>query len=508
MTESLATAAVFSDNMVLQRRKDIAVFGIGQPGLSVTVSLGKSIAQGIVDKEGLWCVSLPPMEAGGPFDMTVSDGTKSVSYRNILIGDVWFAGGQSNMELELQNCRDGKREVSNCLNEKIRFYNVSKIAFEGDELTEAELSSSWQVCGPDTAATMSAVAYFYARRLESELSVPIGIIDCYWGGTSVSCWMSENQLARSKAGQQYLDDYRALIGDKTDRQYEQEMEAYQAEYNAWNQRVEAMRKANPAVTWDVLNEKCGICPWPQPAGRKSPFRPSGIYHSMLRRIAPYTIKGFLYYQGEEDVRRCEDYGEMMYYLIDQWHTDWCDDDLPFIFVQLPMYTSKVDYDNGVDGKEWSILREQQWKVARTVRNTGLAVIIDCGEFDNIHPLDKQTVGERLALQAFKSVYGKDVAAFGPIFVTARNEGNKIRVFFDHAEGLFLKDSDLSGFEIAGPDGFYDAAAASIDYQTVVLTSPKVGYPLHVRYAWTNWGATPLYNAVGLPAMPFRSSREF
>lgn len=503
--ESFCAAPVFSSNMVLQRDREIAVFGTGTDGTVLTVTLGSGSGSCAVNR-GRWRVNLPPMPAGGPFTMTISDGSECKVFENILIGEVWLAGGQSNMELELQNCKNGKRELAGSFNSQIRFYSVPKCGWDDETLRQAEAESSWKVCGPDTAAALSAVAYFCARKLREELKIPVGIIVCCWGGTSISCWMSREQLARSKAGQRYLDDYAALAGDKTDAQYDAEMESYFQEYNDWNARVEAMRAQDPSVTWEVLNVACGVCPWPQPAGRKSPYRPGGLYETMVRRVVPYTIRGFLYYQGEEDEARCVDYGEMMVYLIDQWRGDWGDDELPFLFVQLPMFIAKSEYDSGRDSRHWCVLREHQWRVSRMIRNTALAVVLDCGEFDNIHPLDKQTVGLRLALQALKTVYGRPVSADGPAFRTARPERGGLRVFFEHGQGLRFRTSPEGSFELAGADGVYYPAKASIENDTVFLTSGDVPEPLFARYAWASWGPVPLYNAAGIPAAPFRSSR--
>jgi sialate O-acetylesterase len=242
---------------------------------------------------------------------------------------------------------------------------------------------------------------------------------------------------------------------------------------------------------------------------------------MIRRVAPFALKGFLYYQGEEDDLRAADYGEMMCYLIDQWHTDWRDDGLFFLFVQLPMWASRSEFDEGLVSKNWPVIRENQYKVSKIIANTGMVVSIDRGEFDNIHPLDKQTIGFRLALQALRKVYGKDVEADGPVFRKAKNEGAGIRVYFDNAaSGLVAREvpdgshpltdgketADIAGFEVAGADGVYHTARVVIDGETVLVASPDVPRPERVRYAWIKWGPTPLYAKNGLPVMPFRSDK--
>lgn len=500
-------AAVFSDHMVLQREKPFCVFGFGRTDSRVNVEIDGCTAQASV-KNGRWSVTLPAHKAGGPFAMRISCGEMVLQFADVLFGEVWFAGGQSNMELELQNCKNGKAELASCANENLRFYNVGKHAYIDEAFLQAERENSWRVCSPDTCADISAVAYFCARDLQQELQVPVGVIDCYWGGTSISCWMPEETLKRSAAGQKYLDDYAAMVGSKTDADYDREMQAYNAEYTRWDEKVRAMRAENPAVTWEALNEKCGVCPWPQPAGRKSPFRPAGLYKTMVQRVVPYTLRGFLYYQGEEDWARCHDYGEMMLYLIRQWRSDWQDGELPFLFVQLPMFISKADWSKGEDNRTFCFLREQQEQVYRFARNTGLAAALDCGEFDNIHPLDKQTVGSRLALQALQKVYGMPQEADSPSFAGFSTEGGSLRVFLTHTAGDLQLRSECtspfgSAFEAAGEDMRFYPAKVLLEHGSVLLSAEQVPYPVHARYAWYSYGPTPLYGGSGLPALPFR-----
>ncbi|MCD8354017.1 MAG: sialate O-acetylesterase [Clostridiales bacterium] len=497
----LTASAVFSNHMVLQRQKPIPVWGQGTPGAQVTVTLADERKTTVVGPDGCWYLTLAPREAGTGLTLTVESKGQQLTCTDVAVGEVWFAGGQSNMELPLRDCKNGRREVADSDYPSIRFYNVPQRA-----VLDEEAESTWKVCAPSTSGDMSAVAYFFARQLSQTQGVPVGIIGCYWGGTSISCWMSRQQLEKTAAGQKYLNDYAALVGDKTDEQYAAEMERYNAEYQAWQARIDQRRAAEPTVTWPVLNEECGLCPWPQPAGNQSPFRPAGLYETMVQRVTPYAIRGFLYYQGEEDEARHATYDVMMASLIDQWRTDWRDDELPFLFVQLPMYCSREEYQNHQDSKHWAMMRDQQMKVSRTVANTGLAVLTDCGEFDNIHPLDKQTVGHRLALQARKKVYGEDVVADAPVMAQTRpTEDGGMEVRFRHTGGgLSVRGDCLEGFQLAGADGFFYPARGSVQADRVLLHSAQVSAPVYVRYAWTNFGPATLYGASGLPAAPFRT----
>lgn len=493
---------IFSDNMVLQRRKNVVLWGEGADDRTITVAFGGEAYWGKVVGEK-WQVMLPPHEYGGDFRLSVDDGYETIAFENVVFGEVWLAGGQSNMELSLLDSADGEKAVEEADDRWLRLYATPKHAVIGEELLREERENTWKVCSPKTAGAFSAVAYYCAKRFRDALDVPVGLIGCYWGGTSISCWMDEAVLTKSKAGQQYIDDYATLVGEKTDAQYSEEMDAYFAEWHAWNERVERRRAMEPDVGWEVLNRECGLCPWPQPAGRTSPFRPAGLFGSMIQRIAPYTLRGFLYYQGEEDAARCRSYGEMLCSLVRNWRSEWRDYTLPFLFVQLPMYISKEDFDKGEDNANWPLLREQQWLASQMIRNCGMAVTLDCGEFDNIHPANKQPVGERLALQALAKVYGAHVNAEGPYPVSLERQKDRLLIRF-HKSGSGLMLTGEQAFELAGHDGQYHPATAQLlpDYM-LSLQAEGIEWPQSARYAWAAYGLTPLYDGAGLPAAPFR-----
>ena len=506
----LQAAPVFSDNMVLQYGKPVPVWGCGEEGSVVRViweSGRDNVTAETRVRGGRWSLTLAPLAACRHGELVISDGKEKIRFQNVVTGDVWFAGGQSNMEMELANCKNGASELAACANPDIRFYHVVKRAVVDEDYLREERQSSWQVCAPETAAVLSAVAFFFARKINFDLGIPIGIINCSWGGTSISAWMSREQLLRTRAGQRFIDDYAAKVGGKTDDQYNAEMEDYFAQWRAWDERVRARREKEPDVSWETLNKECGQCPWPQPAGNTSPYCPTNLHTARVRRVAPFAMKGFLYYQGEEDDLRADDYREMMYYLVEQWRGDWRDERLPFLFVQLPMYASREEIDSGNPPRHWCLMRESQYLASLDIANTALAVIIDCGEFDNIHPFDKQTVGFRLALQALKKVYGRDIEADVPLFSRMQAEGGALRLYFDNAQSGLEFHGEAVGFEIAGAQGHYFPAQAEIENDTVVIRSDKVDEPRRVRYAWTKFGLTPLYAKNGLPAMPFRSNRD-
>jgi sialate O-acetylesterase len=512
----LQIAPIFSDNMILQHGKPVPVWGSGEEDSIVCVSWDSSpskeggerkVSVSTRVRRGEWRLELPPLAAGLKGELVISDGRDEIRFHGVVTGDVWFAGGQSNMEMELINCHDGHTELAACANPNIRFYHVVKRAVVDEDYLREEAQAKWQICTPDTAAMLSAAAYFFARKINADLNIPIGIINCSWGGTSISAWMSKEQLLRTRAGQRFIDDYAAQVGGKTNSQYKAEMEGYNAVWREWDACIRARQEQEPGISWEILNEECGPCPWPQPAGNTSPYCPTNLHTARIRRIVPYALRGFLYYQGEEDEGRAADYHEMMYYLVEEWRNDWEDHKLPFLFVQLPGYASREDMEAGLACRNWCALQESQYLASLDIANTGMAVTVDCGEYDNIHPLDKQTVGFRLALQALKKVYGKDIAADGPVFSWAQVEDTRLRLHFDNAEGGLEFHGKPIGFEIAAAKGPYYPAQAEIDGASVIVSSSLVAEPCRIRYAWRKLSPTPLFAKNGLPAMPFRSHRN-
>jgi len=511
MKNDFCAAPLFSDDMVLQRGKPALVWGSGgADGAEVRVSFagvcGSSAVAG-----GAWSVLLPPLEAGLRGVLAISCGGEELRFSNVVTGDVWLAGGQSNMELELQNCKNGAAALAACANPDIRFYQPLKRGFVDEAFLRDEKNCRWQAVSPESAAHLSAVAYFFAHEVNAAASVPVGIINCNWGGTSIACWMSRRTLEKSAAGKKCIADYDAKIGEKTEAEYEAELAEYEVKSPQWEAAAERMKKANPDVTWEeLIRDWGGWLPWPPPAGKRSPYRPGNLYEAMLKRTSPFSLRGFIYYQGEEDAEvYAENYAELMYYLVGQWRRDFSppgftDDSLPFLFAQLPMYTARTGGEAERLSAGWSLLREAQQEAARAIDSAYMAVIIDAGEYDNIHPLDKETVGHRLALLALRNVYGKDIAAEAPEAAYALPQGDTLRIAFRHAEGGLESRGPLAGFEAAGADGAYHEARASIDGETVILSSQAVPRPLRARYAWVKWGPTPLYGRKsGLPASPFR-----
>ena len=504
-------AYIFSSDMVLQRDKNITVWGESDAeGAEVTAHIGENSARTKVT-DGKWRLTLPPMPAGGPYTLELfcklsGNGTVSsdtIRFENVMIGEVWLCGGQSNMELELQNCKGGKDILSSLTPDcNVRFYYTPKKSYIDESHAAAEKASHWSLAGREESAAWSAVGFFFARKLAADLGITVGLIGCNWGGTSASAWVDRDTLADSRMTVPYLEDFAAAVKGKSEAQQIKEYDEWAERHAAWWKRVSDFMEKNPGVSWDVINKTCGEYTVP-PMGIKCETRPCGLYESMLMRVCPYTLRGFLYYQGESDDHRPDSYYKLFTSLISLWRERWGDDTLPFILTQLPMYKSASDPDY----KHWCIIREAQMKAFRTVKNTGIAVTTDCGEFDNIHPVDKLPVGERLCLQAEKLVYGMDVDAFGPLFRDLVYKDGGALLSFDHAEkGFDLHTDTVTGFELAGADKNFVPAEADIRGSEIFISSPDVSDPQYVRYDWSNWIVPSLFGKNGIPLAPFTTER--
>lgn len=499
----LELAPIFSDHMVLQRDREVAVWGVCD-GESVTVVLnGRSVTEQV--SEGTFLAKLPPMPAGGPYRLEVSAGGEMAVCEDVVFGEVWLAGGQSNMELELQNSFEGDRELERIAQENVRYYYVPKRAFFCEEFYQEEKNSTWALPGKESAKVWSAVAYYYAREVSRKLGVTVGIIGCNWGGTSASAWISREKLLESTKTDSYIKEYDEIVENQVFEEYLKEREEYIVYQTEFEKNVGHYYETCENPTWDEALRLFGENKYPGPMGPYSEFRPSGLYETMLSRVCPYTLRGFLYYQGEEDDHKPGTYYELLCALISQWREDWGDDSLPFLLVQLPIFQN----DGEPDYKNWPLIREAQMRVSQTIRNTGLAVILENGEYGNIHPTRKEIVGKRLALQAFCHVYGlcDEREAAGPVYESSWREEDAMVISFACCEDGLEEQGEVTGFELAGADRVYHPAAYTLRGNEVTLRSDKVPVPKYARYCWTNYQEIALFGKNGIPVAPFRTSRH-
>ena len=495
----LRLSPLFGPGAVLCRDQVIRVFGWSdQPEVRVRLldGQGKLLAQDLCPvREGRFLAFLAPQKAALGCLLTAQAGQETVLSENILIGDVYLASGQSNMELEFQNADEGRQLIPIHQNDQVRYFNVPKIAVPGPDNDAALEAIRWTPVAPNHAGDMSAVAYFFAMKMEKKLQVPVGIIDCYWGGTSITCWMKQETLNLSREGQKYLSDYKKLSGGKTMEQYKAEEEIAFAKMRAWDEAAAPHREKNPLITGPELEKIIGPYPWKTPDGPGSPYRPSGLYESMTSHLIPAALTGVLYYQGEEDTWRTDHYDILLTDFVRMLRQDFRNDQLPFLNVQLPMWNE----DGREDSFTWPRLRLAQEKACRLLRNSSLTCLIDQGEYNSIHPTNKRVVGERLADNALSMIYGKE-APLPPQAVEAVPLDGKLVIRL--SAPVCLRDTDNNLLEIAGQDGVFVPADLWEEEDRLILSSPSLPRPISARYAWTDYAQVPLFGENGLPLMPF------
>ena len=502
-------AAIFSDNCVFQREKPVCVFGSGKEGARVRVTicagkdvLGESEAQ---VKDGRWLVRLAPLPSAKGLTLTAFSEQETRTLQNIAVGEVWLCGGQSNMEFELQNCSSGPMHLHNDAPD-VRFYYTQKKLLTDEDFLKSEENTGWAMFSPENARCWSAVGYIFAEKLSRALGVTVGLIGCNWGGTSASCWMDEAALREDKDTNSYIADYEKGIAGKSIEQQTREYREYQAFADEWNRRYGELIAEHPGMDWLEAEKILGHNKWPGPINYLSPFKPCALYHSMLMRVCPYTLRGFLFYQGESDDHKPHIYEKLFSRMIRAWREAW-NDDAPFLYVQLPGHRYMTDPDY----KHWCLIREAQQKVSDSVKDAAMICAIDAGEINEIHPKDKEPIGERLCRLAMEKVYGRlsPAEAESPRMESVRFEGAQAFVSFAAPCGaLCVKGTgDIAGFELAGEEMRFKSAEATLleNGCTVRLCAKDVAHPKYVRYLWTNYPeVVNLYGINGLPVFPFRT----
>ncbi|MGA2619890.1 MAG: sialate O-acetylesterase [Thermoguttaceae bacterium] len=484
-------AGVLGDHMVLQRDVAVPIWGWAEPGESVSVSLGDQTKTATADAGGKWSVRLEALQAGGPYTLKVQGKDKALQCSDVMVGEVWLCSGQSNMEMSVGGVKDRAAEVAAARYPAIRMYFIKHIPAKEPQ---SQRDGQWVVCSPASVSGFSAAGYFFGRELHKQLGVPVGLINSSWGGTPIQTWTSIK-------AHEAVPELRGMAADLERQAASYDPDKAKAEYEKqlarWEKGAAQAKAAGKAY-------RAGR-PQPPQDPRLSPWAPAALYNGMIAPLAPYALRGAIWYQGESNAGQAALYGIQLKTMIANWRADWGQGDFPFLSVQLPNFMAPQSQPSESVGG-WPLVREQFLKTLDTVKNTGMAVTIDVGEERDIHPHDKQAVGKRLAQWALAKTYGKDVLACGPLYKSMHVEGGTIVLEFDYAEGgLAARDGDkLKGFAIAGPDKIFVWADARIVGNTVVVSSPKVSAPAAVRYAWANNPDCNLINKAGLPASPFRT----
>ncbi len=441
----IGLAPPFRDHAILQRDKPVLLWGRAAAGEKVQVSFAGQQKDTTADASGHWTITLDALATNTtPAELKVS-GTNIVVLKDILVGEVWLCSGQSNMNLPVTEVIDAPREIAAANTPLIRELNLrTTITDPPNRMVDSE----WRVCDPDTVRTFSATGYFFARELHRQLGVPIGIIKATLGGSPIEAWISPASLASDPAF--------AIVA----------------------QRWEAMR---PRVTGDSLRNE-----------------PGSLYRRFIEPLLPSAIAGFVWYQGEGNTERADEYSRLLTTMIPQWRTDFRQGDIPFIFAQLPRWDDPRDKG----GDSWPRLREAQASALK-LPHTGMAVLLDIGDSKDLHPRNKQEAGRRLARIALAQAYGKGIPHSGPVPIIFQREGSSIRLKFDHAQGLKIL-GDASGlFELSGTDAKFLPAQVTLEGDTVRVTAPGIEHPTTIRFEWKNDPQSYLVNDDGLIAAPFR-----
>jgi sialate O-acetylesterase len=480
--------------MVLQAQKPILIWGWANPNETVTVQLASETKTVQANAQGEWKAELPQMNYGGPFVLSVK-GSSSLQFDDVMIGEVWLCSGQSNMEMGIQMVRDSTNEIAAANYPGIRLFKIKR---EWSPVPKTNFDGTWKVCSPQTIIEggwngFSAAGYFFGRELHKKLGVTVGLIDATWGGTRIESWTPPEGFAEVPTLAK--DWERVQLGDPHSTLHRERLDKTLEEVRQWlavTEKAEMEQMVAPAMPT-----------FPKELSPPSDLQnPTALYNGMIHPLAPFGLRGAIWYQGEANYGEGKLYTERMKALVGGWRAVWKEGDFPFYFAQI------APFNYGGNPETMGEFWEAQTLAADTITNCGVAVINDIGNLSNIHPTNKQEVGRRLSLLALAKTYGVEKVEFsGPTFKAMSIEGNKLRVSFDHADGQ-LKSGDgkpLDWFELIDADeGGYVKADASIEGSDIVLTSPEVKHPVAMRFAWNMLAEPNLVNAEGLPAGAFRA----
>lgn len=471
--------ALFSDGAVLQCDLPVPVWGTAKADEKVTVIFAGQTVSTTADSKGDWQVKLKPLKANAePQTMTIA-GENTVTISNLLVGEVWVCSGQSNMQWTLSGTANSAEAIAAANDPQIRLFTVQRFGY-GQPLRELK-NASWSECNSKTVPGFSAVAYYFGRDLRKAVKRPVGLISSNVGGTPAESWTSRASFeavpelrSHIAAHAKAIADYPAVLA-----KYQTNEPALLVQYDADVTAAKAAGKPAPRK--------------PTPPGSPANSGPSNLYNAMIAPLQPFAIRGVIWYQGESNAGRAEQYKTLFPALIRGWREAWGQGEFPFLFVQIAPYKQMPPE-----------IREAQLISWQKTPNTAMAVITDCGDAGNIHPTRKEPVGARLALAARALAYGEKLEYSGPVIDKIKLDGDKAILTFTHVGGgLMAKDGELKGFTIFGSDKKFAPAEAKIEGQTVVVTATNISQALAVAYGWANVPDVNLFNKEGLPATPFR-----
>lgn len=468
----LTMSPIYTDSMVLQRDMPLDIHGTADAGETVTVEIGGTRMSAKASNRGRWEVTLPPMKAGGPYVMTVTTPGRTLTFRDVMVGEVWLCSGQSNMEFMLSQCATAPRKGESLDDDRLRLYDMkarwrtNPVKWEPsvlDSLNRLDYfkDAQWTRCTTDAASQFSAVAYYFGKMLRDSLDVPVGLICNAVGGSPAESWIDRRTM-------EY--EFPEILRDWSHNDFIQDWVRGRAELNI------------------ALSDN---------RRQRHPYEPCYLYESGIRPLDRFPVKGVIWYQGESNAHNREAHERLFKMLVESWRENWRNDTMPFYYVQL----------SSMDRPSWPWFRDSQRRLMSEVDHTGMAVSSDRGDSLDVHPADKKPVGERLGRWALHDTYKKGaVVPSGPLFRNAESHGGAVYVTFDYGEGLRSSDGDvLRTFEVAQVEGlYYPARAEVMPDGRIKVQSDSVGSPRYVRYAWQPFTRANLVNAVGLPASTFRA----
>ena len=484
----LKLPAVISDHMVLQRETQWPVWGWAAPNERITVSLAEEQLTTRADAEGRWLVRFTSPQVGGPYRLRVEGEDTALEVNDILVGEVWLCSGQSNMAMTVNRARDYQQEAARADLPKIRMFTTARqAAVEPRD----DCQGRWTVCSPESVGGFSATAFFFGRELHRRLGVPVGLLNSSWGGTAIEAWTSASAQSEIAALAPIHEPWKRSVAEYDPQRAQQ---TYEQRLERWKKQASEARAAG---------RKPPRRPTPPVDPRFNQNRPANLFNGMIHPLIPFAIRGAIWYQGERNSRGAEAalYGLQLETLIRDWRSRW-DAEFPFLWVQLPNYQQRQT--EPVETSGWVVIQEQMFQTL-SEPNTGMAITIDIGEANDIHPKNKQDVGARLARWALARTYGLALCPSGPLFASARKQDGRMVITFQDGTGPLSVDGDrLEGFAIAGADRRFVWGEAVLEGDRVVVSSPDVPAPVAVRYSWASNPIGNLRNRDALPAAPFRT----
>ncbi len=467
----LQMPVLYTDDMVLQRNIPLRIQGMADAGATVMVSIAGQKQTVKTGSDGHWKVTLLPLPTGGPYTLTVTDGKKTLQYKDVLAGEVWLCSGQSNMEFTIKQVISGKRDIPLASNNQIRLFDMkarwrtNAVEWEStilDSLNNLQYykDTKWEVASSQSVGDFSAVAYYFGKMLQDSLKAPVGLICNAIGGSPTEAWIDRNTLEYQ---------FPAILKDWTKNDFIQDWVRGRA----------------------ALNIKKSDNKW-----QRHPYEPCYLYESGIRPLEQFPLKGVIWYQGESNAHNFTAHEKLFRLLIESWRKNWNNDNLPFYYVQL----------SSIDRPSWTWFRDSQRRLMKEIPNTGMAVSSDKGDSLNVHPTDKKPIGERLAHWALNKTYGwKQVVPSGPLFRNAEFRDGAVYVSFDYGEGVHSADGkELRTFEVAEIDGLFEPAVAEVENNCLKVYSKHIKSPRYVRYGWQPFTRANLVNGAGLPASTFRA----